>query len=71
MLTPGEMVLTPSEARRYQRGAATGQPVSVTIAPQINTLTLPDRAQQRKVVQNLASAIEEAVRDGRLRLVGA
>jgi hypothetical protein len=73
---PGERVLSRkrvlsrSENERQKRGEAPRQ-TNITIAPVVQSQLPPTHEQRRAIIADLAPMIEEAVRDGQLRLGGA
>jgi hypothetical protein len=71
LLMPGERVLSRSENERMKGGGQEPVQQSITIAPVVQSQLPPSAEQRRAIVADLAPMIEEAVRDGQLRLGGA
>jgi hypothetical protein len=70
LLTPGERVLTKQEREGYE-SREKQQPVvnNITIAPSYGLMDAPSsKSQRRKLVLDLAQDMEEASRDGQLKL---
>lgn len=69
LLTPGERVLTPSQARRMDMGTSErGGAQAVNLSVNVSALDVPSRQTRRALVNGLAGDIEEAIMDGRIRL---
>ena len=69
LLTPGERVLTPSQARRMETGTSErGGAQAVNLSVSVSALDVPSRQTRRALVNGLAGDIEEAIMDGRIRL---
>lgn len=71
LLMPGERVLSRSENERQKRGGGAPVQQTITIAPVVQSQLPPSNEQRRAIIADLAPMIEEAVRDGQLRLGGA
>ena len=71
LLQRGERVLNPQQARAYERAASGGMTQNINLQTTVVTTDLPQRVQRRRLTNNLALSIEEAIRDGRIRIAGA